>query len=201
MVTYLLIALNVLISLIAFAAMNRASSGKSFFFEPHAVASGKNYAGMVLSHFSHADGGHLLFNMVTLYFFGHTVEFGLGVPYMLLIYGVAAVVSTVVVYFLHRSEPEYRSLGASDSVTAIIFAAIILDPGITIAFILVPVPIPAPIFAVGYIVISMFLMGREGGRTSHEAHLAGAFTGLVLAGFLAVEGFRPLLRTIQFLLS
>jgi membrane associated rhomboid family serine protease len=201
MVTYLLIALNVLVSLVAFAMMSRASSGRSFFFEPHEVASGRNYAGMVLSHFSHADGGHLLFNMMTLYFFGPTVEFGLGVPYMLLIYGIAAVVSTVVVYFRHRDEPEYRSLGASDSVTAIIFAAIILEPGSSIYFFLIPIPIPAPIFAVAYIVISMFLMGREGGRTSHEAHLAGAFTGLILAGFLAAEGFRPLLRTIQFLLS
>jgi membrane associated rhomboid family serine protease len=201
MVTYLLIALNVLVSLIAFAMMNRASSGRNFFFSPHEVSTGKNYAGMVLSHFSHADGGHLLFNMMTLYFFGPTVEFGLGVPYMLLIYGIAAVVSTIVVYFRHRDEPEYRALGASDSVTAIIFAAIILEPGSSILFFFIPVPIPAPIFAVAYIVISMFLMGREGGRTSHEAHLAGAFTGLILAGFLAVEGFRPLLRTIQFLLS
>jgi membrane associated rhomboid family serine protease len=199
MLTYLLIGINVLVSLIGFSMMNSAR-GRMFFFSPSEVSAGKNYTGMLLSHFSHADAGHLLFNMVTLYSFGDAVEFGLGIPYMLLIYVVAGIVSTLVVYFRHRSDPGYRALGASDSVSAIIFAAIVLQPGMTV-YVMIPVAIPAPLFAVGYIVISTFLMRRGEGHISHEAHLAGAFTGLLLAAFLSVEGFRPLLRTIQYLVS
>jgi len=157
--------------------------------------------GMVLSHFSHADGAHLLFNMMTLYFFGPVVEEGLGPGLMLLIYAAGAVLSTLVVYYRHRKEPGYRSLGASDSVTAILFAAIVLLPGMYVGFMLIPVPIPAPLFAIGYVVISTFLMKRGKGHISHEAHLAGAFCGLVLAGLLSPNGFEPLLRRFQWFLS
>jgi membrane associated rhomboid family serine protease len=202
MFTYLIIAINVVISLIAFANMNTAGRrGQAFLFWPSEVAAGRNYPGVVLSHFSHADGGHLLFNMITLYFFGPEVEFDLGAPSMLLIYIVAGIASTLYIYSRHRDDPNYRALGASDSVTAIIFAAIVLRPGLSVAFLFVPIPIPGPVFAIGYILISTYFMRREGGHISHEAHLAGAFTGLVLAGLLNPAGFGPLLRRIQSLLG
>jgi membrane associated rhomboid family serine protease len=201
MLTYLLIGINVLVSLIGFARMASAAGRSSFLFSPSDVAAGRNYQGMLLSHFSHADGPHLLFNMMALYFFGPIVEFDLGPLNMLLIYLSAGVISTWFVYKRHRSEPGYRSLGASDSVTAIIFAAIVLLPGMSVYFFFVPIPIPAPLFAIGYVVISTYFMRREGGRISHEAHLAGAISGLLLAGFLAPAGFGPLLRRIQSLLT
>jgi membrane associated rhomboid family serine protease len=195
--TYLLIAINVAISLIVFAMWSRPEGVQRGFFSPSEVAAGRGYPGMFLSHFSHADGGHLLFNMVTLYFFGPTVEFYLGATKMLLIYVAAGILSTVVVYYRHRAEPEYRALGASDSITGILFAAIVLVPDSSVLFFFIPIPIPAPIFAVAYIVISTFFMRRGGGSLSHEAHLAGAFAGLVLAGLLSPLGFGPLLREFQ----
>ena len=200
MLTYLLIGINVLVSLIGFSRMSSVSRGM-FFFSPSEVAAGKNYQGMLLSHFSHADAGHLLFNMVTLYFFGPIVEQGLGALNMLLIYTSAGIFSTLFVYYLHRADPGYRALGASDSVTGIMFAAIVLLPNMNVYFFFAPVPIPAPLFAVGYIVLSTYFMRREGGHISHEAHLAGAMSGLLLAGLLAPEGFGPLLRRIQNLLT
>ena len=172
-----------------------------FSFSPSEVAAGKNYQGMILSHFAHADGAHLLFNMVTLYSFGPVVEFTLGAMSMLLIYVSAGIASTLFVYYLHRADPGYRALGASDSVTGIIFAAIVLAPGMSVYFFLLPVPIPAPLFAVGYILLSTYFMRRGGGRISHEAHIAGAISGLLVAGLLAPDGFGPLLRRLQNLLT
>jgi membrane associated rhomboid family serine protease len=81
-------------------------------------------------------------------------------------------------------------------VSGIIFAAIVLVPGMSLYFYFIPVPIPAPLFAVGYILVSTFLMRRGGGHISHEAHIAGAISGLLLAGLLAPEGFRPLVDGI-----
>jgi membrane associated rhomboid family serine protease len=138
---------------------------------------------------------------MTLYFFGPVVELGLGAVTMLLIYVSAGIFSTLFVYYLHRADPGYRALGASDSVTGIIFAAIVLLPGMSVYFFVVPVPIPAPLFAVGYIVLSTYFMRRGGGHISHEAHLAGAVSGLLLAGLLAPGGFGPLLHRIQNLLT
>ena len=201
MLTYLLIGINVIVSLIGFSRMNSGAGASMFFFSPSEVSAGRNYQGMLLSHFAHADGAHLLFNMVTLYSFGPVVEFGLGAVNMLLIYASAGIFSTLFVYYLHREDPRYRALGASDSVTGIIFAAIVLLPGMSVYFFFVPVPIPAPLFAVGYIVLSTYLMRRGGGHISHEAHLAGAISGLLLSGWLSPGGFGPLLRRIESLLT
>ena len=200
MLTYLLIAINVGISLIAFSMMN-TGRGRMFYFAPNEVAAGKNYEGMILSHFSHADPTHLLFNMITLYYFGPVVEEGLGIVGMLVVYVMAGILSTVVVYTRHRKEPEYRALGASDSISGILFAAIVLDPSQPIYLMLIPYPIPAPLFAVGYIALSTYFMRQGGGHISHEAHLAGASVGLILAGFLAPNGFSPLLRSLRGFLS
>ena len=155
MLTYLLIGINVLVSLIGFSRMNSVAGARAsmFFFSPSETSAGRNYQGMLLSHFSHADSTHLLFNMLTLYFFGPVVEQGLGPLSMLVIYVSAGIVSTLFVYYLHRADPTYRALGASDSVTGIIFAAIVLLPEMSLYFFFVPFPIPAPLFAVGYIVL------------------------------------------------
>src|SRR5262245_61041908 len=201
MLTYLLIGLNILVSLIGFSRMNSVAGGSMFFFSPSEVSAGSNYQGMLLSHFAHADGTHLLFNMLTLYSFGPVVELGLGGLSMLLIYVGAGIVLTLFVYYRHRADPGYRALGASDSVTGIIFAAIVLAPGMSVYFFILPVPIPAPLFAVGYILLSTYFMRRGGGRISHEAHIAGAISGLVVAGLLAPDGFGPLLRRLQNLLT
>jgi len=201
MLTYLLIGLNVLVSLIGFSRMNSVGGARMFVFSPSEVSAGRNYEGMVLSHFAHADAGHLLFNMLTLYSFGPVVEQGLSALGMLLIYAIAGIFSTLFVYHLHRADQRYRALGASDSVTGIIFAAIVLLPGMSVYFFFVPVPIPAPLFAVGYIVLSTYFMRQGGGHISHEAHVAGAISGFLLAGVLAPGGFGPLLHRIHNLLT
>src|ERR1051326_6061819 len=197
MLTDLLIGINVLVSLIGFSRMNSMAGDSMFFFSPSEVSAGRNYQGMLLSHFAHADGAHLLFNMLTLYSFGPVVEMGLGSVSMLLIYVSAGIISTLFVYYRHRADRRYRALGASDSVTGIIFAAIVLLPGMSIYFFFVPFPVPAPLFAVGYIVISTYFMRRGRGHISHEAHIAGAISGFVLAGLLAPDGFGPPLGRIQ----
>jgi membrane associated rhomboid family serine protease len=193
--TYALIALNVAISLWGFSSL-RSGSFRRFVFAPHDVMRGKNLLGMLLSHFSHGDGWHLFFNMLTLYVFGRVTEAGLG-PRMLIVYAAGAVASNLLILLLRRNDPAYRVLGASDSVTAILFAAIVLRPEMSVQFLLIPIPIPAPIFAVLYIAYTSFLLDRGIGNVSHEGHLAGALSGLLLGGWLAPEHFGPLIERAQ----
>ena len=200
MLTYVLIGINVLVSLIGFSAMQKEKGAENFLFIPFQVSAGRNLLGMLLSHFSHADGAHLLFNMMSLYFCAPGVETGLGAMSLLAIYVTAGVFSSAFVYFFHRKNPEYRSLGASGSVSGVIFASIVLQPGMSIYFFIVPIPIPAPVFAILYIAISTFFMRRGMGNISHEAHIGGAVSGFLLAGLLSSEGFRPLLDRIAALL-
>src|ERR1700758_351854 len=101
MLTCLLIGISTLVSFIAFSRMNSLAGDTMFLFSPSQVSAGRNYQGMLLSHFAHADGSHLLFNMLTLYSFGPVVELGLGALSMLLIYVSAGSFSTLFVYYLH----------------------------------------------------------------------------------------------------
>lgn len=197
MITLLLIAINVVISLLGFAALRDPQRGEKFLFTPARVAAGENFTGMFLSHFSHADMGHLFFNMMTLFFFAPVVEGGLGTGALLLVYVIAGVAATLLTYIFHKNNPGYRALGASGSVAGVIFASIVIQPDMSIYFFFVPVPIPAPIFAVGYIAISIYFAKRQVGNIGHEAHIGGAVAGFLLAGLLFSEGFSPLMERVK----
>jgi membrane associated rhomboid family serine protease len=75
-ITWFLIGVNIVISLLGFQA--RGAARDRFVLVPYRVKRGQNLMGLALSHFSHADGGHLFLNMIGLYFFGPVIEKGLG---------------------------------------------------------------------------------------------------------------------------
>lgn len=197
--TYGIIILNVAISLWGLSTLKKGGSFKRFVFAPFEAARGRNLQGIFLSHFAHADLWHLFFNMLTLYIFGRVVEGAMGI-HMLTIYVGSGLAATALIFLLRRDNPDYRVLGASGSVTGILFAAIVINPAMSVYFLILPVPIPAPIFAVLYIAYSTFLLDRQVGNISHEAHIGGAVTGLVLAGLLYPYHFAPILERIQRLL-
>jgi membrane associated rhomboid family serine protease len=196
-VLIVVIAVNVIVSLFGFRALRTEGGGtaEAFLFVPYQVARGDNGMGMLLAHFSHAGLAHLAFNMFALYSFAGTVLDAVGPAQFLMIYGVAGLGSDLVVFALRKDDPSYRCLGASGSVFGIMMAAIVLDPTTAVVFFFAPVPIPGPVFMLGYAIISAFLImqSRRGG-ISHEGHLGGAIVGLALTGVLAPRGLDPLLR-------
>ena len=123
MTILVLIAINVLVSLAGFRALQPDGGGRSerFLFIPHQVARGENGLGMLLAHFAHGGVGHLLFNMLALYSFGGPVLAALGPARFVLIYVVAGIGSDLVVFALHQEDPTYRCLGASGSVIIAVF--------------------------------------------------------------------------------
>ena len=70
-ITYSLIALNVIFSLIGFS--NAVLVDKTIFW-PYRMGRENQYYRFISSGFLHADFIHLFFNMFTLYFFGRAVE-------------------------------------------------------------------------------------------------------------------------------
>jgi membrane associated rhomboid family serine protease len=197
MLTYAVMALNAAISFWAFSAFQKGRDYYKFLFVPSMAARGRNLEGFFLSQFSHADLGHLAFNMLTLFFFGPIVERHLGLHF-LTIYFAAGALANLIVFLIRRGDPDYKVLGASGAVTGILFAAIVLEPGMSISLLLLPIPVPAPLFAVLYIALSTFLMSRgDVANVSHEAHVGGAATGLLLGAWLSPDGLRPLLDRFQ----
>ena len=117
---------------------------------PYWLVRRHEYATLVTSGFIHADIAHLLFNGFTLWAFAFPLERTLGSTRFLLLYIVGLLVSSAGTWLKHREEPDYRSLGASGAILAVLFASIVYFPSGSIYILPLPVPIPAPLFAVAY---------------------------------------------------
>ena len=133
--------------------------------------------------FVHGDGQHLLFNMITLYFFGQLIEQAfrphLGAYGYVLFYLAALIVSILPSYLEHRNDPSYRSLGASGAVSAVMFAFILLQPWALIFVFFIPVP--AIIYAALYVAYSVWAERRGRDNINHSAHLWGAGFGVLFS--------------------
>src|SRR6266516_3232309 len=121
-----------------------------YIFNPERILAGKEYYRLVTSAFLHADWRHLIFNMLSLYFFGPSIESFLGKTQFLLIYFGAVVGGNLLSLYVHRHH-DYRAYGASGGVGGIIFSYILLFPGAGIMLFYFPVSIPGWLYAIGYI--------------------------------------------------
>jgi membrane associated rhomboid family serine protease len=148
-------------------------------FRPYEVRRGKGIATPITSGFVHADLPHLIFNMLTFYFFAFPLEDRIGALRFALLYFLALIVSDVGTYLKHRNDPQYASLGASGAISAVLFAAIVYFPWMELFIIPIPLPIPAPLFAVAYVGYSWWSARQARGRINHDAHLGGALFGLL----------------------
>jgi membrane associated rhomboid family serine protease len=155
-------------------------------FYPPAVTTQKQWYRFFTCGLIHADAGHLIFNMLSFYFFGEMVEnafrgfFTDGGRWLyLLMYVSALFVSLLPTYLRHRDDYSYRSLGASGAVSAVLFAGLVLQPTAKIYMFFIPIGIPGFIFGPLYLLLTAYLDKRGGGNINHSAHLWGALYGLV----------------------
>ena len=148
-------------------------------FRPYYFLRRKQYDTIVSSGFVQADLPHLIFNMMTFWFFAFPLEKEIGPVRFALLYFLGLVVSDAGTYFKHRNDPQYASLGASGAISAVLFAAIVYFPWMSLFIIPIPLPIPAPLFAVAYVAYSWWSARQARGRINHDAHLGGALFGLV----------------------
>jgi membrane associated rhomboid family serine protease len=165
-------------------------------FRPYWFLRRRQYDTVVTSGFVHADLPHLIFNMVTFWFFAFPLEKQIGPVRFALLYVLALAVSDLGTYFKHRNNPQYAALGASGAISAVLFAAIVYFPWMKLFIIPIPLPIPAPLFAVGYVAYSWYSARQARGRINHDAHLGGALFGLVFVLLTDPEAFGQLLRWI-----
>jgi membrane associated rhomboid family serine protease len=164
-------------------------------FRPYEFARGRNRATLITSGFAHADLPHLLFNMITFFFFGVPMERLLGTPAFVVLYALGLALSPLISLARHRDNPAYATLGASGAVSAVLFAYVVYFPTAGMYIIPIPFEIPAWLFAAGYLGYSIWASKQNKGRINHDAHLAGALTGIA---FVAITDPRAVTRLLQY---
>jgi membrane associated rhomboid family serine protease len=165
-------------------------------FRPYWFLRARQYDTLVTSGFVHADLSHLIFNLMTFYFFAFPLERRIGSFAFASLYVIGLVVSDVGTYFKHRNDQQYASLGASGAISAVLFASIVYFPAQKLFIIPFPVPIPAPLFAVGYVAYSWYSARNPHGRINHDAHLGGALAGLAFVLLTDPRAYAGLLATV-----
>jgi len=149
------------------------------YLKPYRTVRENTWYELLSSGFLHAGLGHLFVNMLTLYFFGSVMERVLG-PYLFLgLYLTGIIVAGIPSIIKFRNDPNYATLGASGAVGSVLFAFIMLFPMESIYLMFIPIPIPAFIFAILYLIYSMYATKQARGKINHEAHIAGALWGIV----------------------
>ncbi|MDQ2927959.1 MAG: rhomboid family intramembrane serine protease [Caldimonas sp.] len=147
-------------------------------FRPYWLVPRSEYGTLVSSGFVHADLSHLLFNALTFWAFAFSLERTIGTSSFLALYAIGLLASDAGTWFKHRLDAEYRTLGASGAILAVLFASILYFPASSIFILPIPVPIPAPLFAVAYLAYTYYAANRSGSRINHDAHLSGALAGI-----------------------
>lgn len=198
-VTLILLLANILVS--GYALFFDHSLVDRLAFKPREILKDGQYQRLLTAGFVHVSGSHLLFNMITLYFFGRPMEYVLGPGKFLLLYFGAELAAHGLSLVLHRETARYAAVGASGAISGVLFGYCLFAPMQPIYIFFVPIGIPAVLFAVGYVALSMYAMrsAREGGMTggiAHEAHLGGALGGLVLTVLLEPRAIQVFLREI-----
>lgn len=194
-ITIILIAANVIIS---YKGFQDYSFFEKYKFNVGAVKRGEQIR-LFSSGFLHADTQHLLFNMLTLYFFAGVVITLLNTTQFILIYMGSLLLGNLLSLYFHKNEYHYSAVGASGAVSGIIYAAILLRPGMSLYLFFIPIPIPAYVFGIGYLLYSIYGMKNRIGNIGHDAHFGGAIGGYVITLILSPWLFKTSLLMVVLL--
>ena len=195
---------------VSIKAFNDRAFMDRMMFIPYEAQRDQSYARFLTHILIHADWGHLIFNMFSLYFLGDlllnlgwgyglddgtVLDSGLignygnlmGQLHFFAIYLLGGLFATILPFMRNKDNPNYRSLGASGAVSAIIFAAIMWNPGIPLRLMFIPIDIPAYIFGPLYLAYEYYADKRGGTGIAHDAHIGGAIFGILYVLIINID--------------
>ncbi len=192
LVTIVLIAANVIIT---YKGLGDYSFFEKYKFNVGAIRR-KEQIRMLSSGFLHVNTQHLLFNMITLYFFANPVLRFVGELKFLLIYFGSLIAGSLLSLYFHKNEYHYSAVGASGAVTGVLYSSILFDPDMSLYMFFIPIPIPAYVFGIAYLLYSIYGMKKQIGNIGHDAHFGGAIGGYVITLLFAPWLFKEHLTMI-----
>lgn len=175
----ILIVIIIATVLFSYKGFNDVAFFRKYEFHIGSIRAGEQVR-MVSSGFLHADLGHLFFNMFTLYFFAPVVINHFSSSSFFLIYMGSLLFGSLLTLLMHKNDYSYRAIGASGAVTGILYSAILIDPNMSLFLFFIPIPIPAYLFGIGYLLYSIYGMKAKNDNIGHTAHFGGAIGGYLI---------------------
>ena len=207
-VTYALIAVNVVVWLIELSLGERFINGYSTV--PLEITSGRDLVGtqtiqaggqsipiqlypgptpiyltLFSSMFMHASWAHIIGNMLYLWIFGDNIEDRIGSGKFLIFYLVCGLAASAA-HIVFGPESVIPSLGASGAIAGVLGAYLVLFPRKSVRVLVARQIVNMPAFIVlgMWIVLQIFsqisVVGGEGGGVAYMAHIGGFVAGLAL---------------------
>jgi membrane associated rhomboid family serine protease len=137
--------------------------------------------------FLHGGWAHVGFNMLFLWIFGNNVEDRLGRPRFLIFYLLGGVAAIGLQWLASRGS-DVPTIGASGAIAAVLAGYLVLYPRAMVITLIgwIPVPLPAMLFLVVWILLQvvgasagMGSVGSEAGGVAYFAHVGGFAFGLL----------------------
>ena len=143
--------------LVSFKGFNDSSFFDRFKFQVKPIQQG-DYKRLFTSGFLHVDANHLIFNLFTFYFFSDVIVQLLGPVALLITYTISLFLGSYFGLFIHKKEPYYSAVGASGAVTGVLYAAIYLMPEMRLGILFIPIPLPAYLVGLGYMIYTIYYL-------------------------------------------
>ncbi|NRF38577.1 rhomboid family intramembrane serine protease [Pedobacter foliorum] len=161
-----------------------------FMLHPYSVSRRYKVYTLITSGLIHADWMHLIFNMMTFFFFAFQLEAMIGSWQFGVVYFMGLILSDIPSVIKHKNDMWYNSLGASGAISAVLFSYILFQPFTSMMIFPLPIPIWAIIFGPLYLVYCVYASRHSRDHINHDAHFFGALAGLIVT-VLIVPGTIP----------
>ena len=161
-----------------------------FMLHPYSVYRKNKLYTLITSGMIHSDWMHLIFNMMTFFFFAFTLEAQIGSFKFGLIYFASLILSDIPTIFKHKNDFWYNSLGASGAISGVLFSFILFYPLTPLYLFFIPIGIPAVLFGGLYLLYCVYASRQSRDNINHDAHFFGALTGIIIT-ILIIPGIVP----------
>ena len=161
-----------------------------FMLHPYSVYRKNKLYTLITSGMIHSDWMHLIFNMMTFFFFAFTLEAQIGSWSFGLIYFLSLVLSDIPSVMKHKNDFWYNSLGASGAISGVLFSYILFYPLSKLYLFFIPIGIPAVLFGGLYLMYCVYASKQSRDNINHDAHFFGALTGIIIT-ILIIPGIVP----------
>lgn len=170
----------VVILAVSFIAFSNENLYAKLLLHPYSVFRGEKVFTVITSGFIHRDWTHLIFNMVSYFFFAFRLEQYLGHWQFGMLYMVSLILSDIPSVVKHKDDYWYHSLGASGAISAVVFSCILFDPKAGMYLMFIPIAIPSWLFGILYLVYCWYASKQSRDTINHDAHFFGAISGVIL---------------------